>query len=115
LKDSVLRQISIRFAPEIHKIESDIEVCCYTSNGVSSIIEALSVAKALAPPDVNLKITVKACPIYSISLITEDPQKGAEIVLRIQRAVEEVVLKLGGKFQVKNPPKVDTNQPNLQL
>jgi translation initiation factor 2 subunit 1 len=106
--------ITKRLAPQPIKIRSDIEVSCFTYEGIDAIQEALFAGMAVAAPPSSespsdsssaIKIKLIAPPIYVLSTTTLEKDVGIALLQKAIDTIQEVINKKGGKMDVKMAPK----------
>lgn len=115
VRDLLMLHIRRRLTPPPVKIRSDIDVRCYTEEGVDAIVAALSAGEALSTPELPLNIRLIAPPTFVLSLETLEKEAGLELVRRAVDAIEAAITARGGKMDVKLAPKVVTATDESQL
>lgn len=93
--------ITRRMTPQPVRIRADIEVTCFSSEGIDAIKAALSKAEALETEDIPIKVKLVAPPLYVLLTTTTDKQGGIELV---EKAVDEIassITSAGGELKVK--------------
>lgn len=103
---SVNTQIRRRLTPQPIKVRADIEVTCYTYEGIDAIRSALQAAQALSTEEVPVKVKLIAPPMYVMTTSTLDKQKGIQKLQEAIEAVREHILAKKGTMAVKMEPKV---------
>ncbi|OQS06856.1 eukaryotic translation initiation factor 2 subunit alpha [Thraustotheca clavata] len=104
--ESLRAHIRRRLTPQPIKIRADIEVTCFTYEGIEAIREALQEAQLLSTEDVPVKVKLIAPPMYVMTTNTLDKVKG---IATLQEAIEKVrtiITAKGGTISVKMEPKV---------
>jgi translation initiation factor 2 subunit 1 len=87
IKTELVSYIKRRLAPQPVKIRSDIEVTCFTYEGIDAIKEALSEGEAVGTPEAPVKIKLIAPPMYVMTCVTLDKDLGIE---RLNQAIETI-------------------------
>ncbi|EEC49774.1 predicted protein [Phaeodactylum tricornutum CCAP 1055/1] len=105
LKDELTTYILRRLAPQPIKIRSDIEVSCFSYEGIDAIREALFAGMAKGTENSVIKIKLIAPPIYVLSTTTLDKDAGIALLHSAIDAIRDVIALKGGKMDVKMPPK----------
>ena len=105
LKDEIKTYILRRLAPQPIKIRSDIEVSCFTYEGIDAIREALSDGMAVGTENSAIKIKLIAPPIYVLSTTTLEKDVGIALLNKSIDAIREKITSKGGKMDVKMEPK----------
>lgn len=103
---SVNTQIRRRLTPQPIKIRADIEVTCFTYEGIDAIRSALQAAQALSTEEIPVKVKLIAPPMYVMTTSTLDKQKGIQKLQEAIEAVREHILAKKGTMAVKMEPKV---------
>jgi translation initiation factor 2 subunit 1 len=115
MKDELRSYILRRLAPQPIKIRSDIEVSCFTYEGIDAIREALFAGMALSKENAAIKIRLIAPPIYVLSTMTLEKEAG---IAHLQSAIDvigETIKKKGGKIDVKMAPKAVSLKEETEL
>jgi translation initiation factor 2 subunit 1 len=87
IKRDLTTYIKRRLAPQPVKIRSDIEVTCFTYEGIDAIKEALAEGEAVGTPEAPVKIKLIAPPMYVMTCMTLDKDLGIE---RLNQAIETI-------------------------
>ncbi|KDO33652.1 hypothetical protein SPRG_01613 [Saprolegnia parasitica CBS 223.65] len=104
--ESLRTHIRRRLTPQPIKIRADIQVTCFTYEGIEAIREALQEAQHTGTEDVPVKVKLIAPPMYVMTTNTLDKVKG---IATLQEAIEKVrtiITAKGGSIVVKMEPKV---------
>eukprot|EP00977_Amphora_coffeiformis_P016649 scaffold5215_cov181-Amphora_coffeaeformis.AAC.3 len=115
LKQEIKTYILRRLAPQPVKVRSDIEISCFTSEGIDAIKEALFAGKAVATENVSIKIKLIAPPIYVLSTTTLEKDAGISLLQKAIDTIKEKIDAKGGKMDVKMAPKVVSANDDTQL
>ncbi|KAL3669172.1 hypothetical protein V7S43_005556 [Phytophthora oleae] len=99
-------QIRRRLTPQPIKIRADIEVTCFTYEGIEAIRSALQAAQNVGTEDVPVKVKLIAPPMYVMTTSTLDKQKGIQKLQEAIEAVREHITAKKGTMSVKMEPKV---------
>ncbi|CEG48855.1 translation initiation factor eif2 alpha subunit [Plasmopara halstedii] len=99
-------QIRRRLTPQPIKIRADIEVTCFTYEGIEAIRSALQAAQNVSTEDVPVKVKLIAPPMYVMTTSTLDKQKGIQKLQEAIEAVRENITAKKGTMSVKMEPKV---------
>jgi translation initiation factor 2 subunit 1 len=105
LKEELKTYILRRLAPQPIKIRSDIEVSCFTYEGIDAIREALFAGMALGSETNPIKIKLIAPPIYVLSTTTLEKDVGVTLLNSAIETIREKITAKGGKIDVKMAPK----------
>ncbi|KAF4319738.1 hypothetical protein BBO99_00006148 [Phytophthora kernoviae] len=99
-------QIRRRLTPQPIKVRADIEVTCFTYEGIEAIRSALQAAQNVGTEDVPVKVKLIAPPMYVMTTSTLDKQKGIQKLQEAIEAVREHITAKKGTMSVKMEPKV---------
>jgi len=115
LKDELKTYILRRLAPQPVKIRSDIEVSCFTYEGIDAIREALFAGMALGSDQNPIRIKLIAPPIYVLSTTTLEKDVGIALLKSAIDTIEEKITAKGGKIDVKMAPKAVSVKEETEL
>lgn len=104
-----------RLAPQPIKIRADVEVSCFTYEGIDAIREALFAGIAVGTDNSPIKIRLIAPPIYVLSTMTLEKESGIAL---LQKAIDVILEKIsakGGKMDVKMAPKAVSLKEETEL
>mmetsp|Transcript_13800 Transcript_13800/g.28089 ORF Transcript_13800/g.28089 Transcript_13800/m.28089 type:complete len:340 (+) Transcript_13800:137-1156(+) len=104
-----------RLAPQPIKIRADVEVSCFTYDGIDAIREALFAGIAIGTDNSPIKIRLIAPPIYVLSTMTLEKESGIAL---LQKAIDVILEKIsakGGKMDVKMAPKAVSLKEETEL
>uniref|UniRef100_A0A7S2MTU6 S1 motif domain-containing protein n=1 Tax=Helicotheca tamesis TaxID=374047 RepID=A0A7S2MTU6_9STRA len=104
-----------RLAPQPIKIRSDIEVSCFTYEGIDAIREALFAGMAVGTENSPIKIKLIAPPIYVLSTMTLEKDSGIKLLEHANNVIKEAITAKGGKMDVKMEPKAVSVKEEEQL
>ncbi len=123
--DELKLYIRRRLAPQPIKIRADVEVSCFTYDGIDAIREALfagiavgnggSTSTGNAIENSSIKIRLIAPPIYVLSTMTLEKDMGIAL---LQRAIDVIMTQItakGGKMDVKMAPKAVSLKEETEL
>jgi translation initiation factor 2 subunit 1 len=115
LKDELKAYILRRLAPQPIKIRSDIEVSCFTYEGIDAIQEALFAGMALGSDQNPIRIKLIAPPIYVMSTTTLEKEAGIGLLNQAIQVIKEKITSKGGKMDVKMAPKAVSLKDETEL
>jgi translation initiation factor 2 subunit 1 len=87
--------VRLRLAPQPVKIRSDIEVSCFTYEGIDAVKAALKAGEDRSTRDVQIKINLIAPPMYVMTTMTLDKQLGIDKLKEATEAITEVIRSYG--------------------
>jgi translation initiation factor 2 subunit 1 len=128
LKDEIKQYILRKLAPQPIKIRSDIEVSCFSYEGIDAIRAALIAGtKVILPSNENMsaaqiaqqhspiKIKLIAPPIYVLSITTLDKESGISLLNIAIETIRTIIVEKGGKLDVKMAPKAVSDKEENEL
>lgn len=107
--------ISRRLTPQAIKVRADIEVSCYSYEGINAIKEALKAAEALSTEHLQIKVKLVAAPLYVVTTQALDKQQGIDILQKAIDAIQARIAISGGFASVTMAPKAVTATEDAQL
>ncbi len=115
IKAAMVSYIKKRLAPRPVQIRSDIEVTCFTYDGIDAIKEALLAGEAKGTETSGIKIKLIAPPTYVMTTNTSDKEEGIEILNQAIDAIGTIIRSKGGSLDVKMAPKAVTSREESEL
>lgn len=103
---SLKAHIRRRLTPQPIKVRADIEVTCFTYEGIEAIRSALQAAQATSTDEIPVKVKLIAPPMYVMTTSTLDKQKGIQKLHEAIDVVREHISAKKGSMSVKMEPKV---------
>lgn len=114
-KEVLLENIQQKLTQQAVKIRADIEVQCYTYEGIDAVKEALRAGIAVGTEAVPIKINLIAPPVYVVTTSTPEKQVGLEVMTEACKAIEEKIKTAGGLFNTVMAPKIVTATDEADL
>ena len=111
LKTYILR----RLAPQPIKIRSDVEVSCFTYEGIDAIKTALNAGIEVGTDQSPIRIKLIAPPIYVLSTTTLEKEAGIALLNKSIDTIREKITEKGGKIDVKMAPKAVSLKEETEL
>ncbi|CAB9508445.1 Eukaryotic translation initiation factor 2 subunit 1 [Seminavis robusta] len=115
LKDEIKTYILRRLAPQPIKIRSDIEVSCFTYEGIDAIRDALFAGMEVGTDNSQIKIKLIAPPIYVMSTTTLEKEVGIALLNSAIDVIRGKISEKGGKIDVKMAPKAVSIKEETEL
>jgi translation initiation factor 2 subunit 1 len=115
LKDELRTYILRRLAPQPIKIRSDIEVSCFTYEGIDAIRDALFAGMEVGSDQNPIRIKLIAPPIYVLSTTTLEKEAGIGLLNQAIDVIREKITEKGGKMDVKMAPKAVSLKEETEL
>ena len=88
-KETLLKIIKRRLTPQAVKVRADVEVLCYSYDGIDAVKAALKAGLELSTEDVPIKINLIAPPLYVISVTLFNEEKGVAAVKAAMEAIKK--------------------------
>lgn len=114
-KEVLIANINRRMMPQAVKVRSDIEVSCYSYEGIDAVKEALRQGLTLSTEDLPIKINLIAPPLYVVSTTTLERELALEMIGKANSVIKESIEKNKGNFVIKMEPKVVTETDEAEL
>lgn len=110
IKALLASEIKKRLTPQPVKIRADIEVSCYTVEGIDAVRAALTAGLELGTKEFPIKINLVAPPLYVMSTSSLDKKAGIEALDKAVAAIEASIKQKGGNMKIKNAPRATTSK-----
>jgi translation initiation factor 2 subunit 1 len=114
-KEALTTYIRRRLAPQPVKIRGDIEISCYTYEGIDAIRESLQAGIDVGSQDMPIKIKLIAPPRYTIDTMTLDKEAGKASLEKAIEVITEKIQARGGRLEVKMAPKAVSLREESEL
>lgn len=114
-KEMIVAYVKRRLAPQPVKIRADIEVTCFTYEGIDAIKEALLAGEARGSTEVPVRIKLIAPPMYVMTSMTLDKDLGVETLNAAIETIKASIQAHGGGLDVKMAPKAVTLREETEL
>jgi translation initiation factor 2 subunit 1 len=114
-KEILLSNIRRRLTPQAVKCRSDIEVSCYSYEGIDAIKNALKEGLKMSTEDKPVKINLIAPPIYVVTSSSLDRDEGVKLLQEVIDKIKASIESFKGRFKVKMAPKVVTDLDEAEL
>ena len=114
-KTMVSNYVKRRLAPQPVKVRADIEVTCFTYEGIDAIKEALVAGEAKGSDAAPVKVKLIAPPMYVMTSFTLDKELGVETLNAAIETIQASIQASGGSLDVKMAPKAVTLREETEL
>merc|ERR1712025_869593 len=114
-KKVLLDNIQQKLTQQAVKIRADVEVACYSYEGIDAVKDALRAGIACSTEVVPIRINLIAPPLYVITTSTPEKPEGLQILNDACKAIEDRIGASGGSFNIKMAPKVVTATDEADL
>ncbi|KAJ3327200.1 hypothetical protein HDU76_012241 [Blyttiomyces sp. JEL0837] len=115
IRRELINNIKRRLTPQAIKIRADIEVTCFGYEGIDAIKAALLAGEAMSTPEVPIKITLVAPPLYVMITNSLDKNQGISQMEKAILKIEEVIKNGAGTLAVKMKPRAVSETDDLEL
>lgn len=105
VRSDLLSTIARRLTPKPVKVRSDLEVTCYSYEGINGIKSALRAGEELSTEQVPIKIRLVAPPLYVMSTTSTDKNAAIELMEKAIVRIGEEIEKYDGQMNVAMRPK----------
>jgi len=107
VKAELLKVVKHRLAIHPVKVQADIEVTCFTYEGIEAVKPALQAGLDKGnEQEFPVKIQLFSTPLYLVYIITPDKDQGIHTLEKMIEAVKEKIEASGGNMNVKVAPRV---------
>lgn len=107
--------ISRRLTPQAIKVRADVEVSCFSYEGIDAIKTALKAAEAESTEQMQVKAKLVAAPLYVISTQALDKHQGVALLEKAIEKVAQSIEAAGGNIKITMAPKAVTATEDAQL
>ena len=104
-----------KLSPQPIKVRADIEVTCFTYEGINAIREALLKGREASIDECPIQIKLIAPPMYVMTTMTLDKDLGIHTLTAAITAVTDKIQEKGGKIDVKMAPKAVSAREETEL
>ena len=115
IKSMLLVNIKRRLTPQPIKIRADVDVSCYSYQGIDAVKNALREAKQFGSEQFPMNITLIAPPQYTIQTTSLEKNEGIDRCNKAVEAVRVSILAAGGRLAVKMEAKATTSRDEEEL
>jgi translation initiation factor 2 subunit 1 len=114
-KACLVDYVKKKLSPQPIKVRADIEVTCFTYEGINAIRDALSQGHDVSIDESSVQIKLIAPPMYVMTIMTLDKEVGVQTLTSAITAVTQKILYKGGTIDVKMAPKVVSAREETEL
>ena len=106
VREELLNMIHHRMAIRPVNIQANIEVTCFTLDGIDAIKTALRTGIDCGTEEEPITIQLIVTPLYMMSISTLDPERGIQMQQRAIKAIRKDIKSKQGSCTVKVEPRV---------
>jgi translation initiation factor 2 subunit 1 len=114
-KNILISNIKRRLTPQAVKCRADIEVSCYSYEGIDAIKDALKEGLKMSTDEKPIKINLIAPPVYVVTSSSLDREEGVKLLKEVIEKIRIHIETNKGRFKVKMEPKVVTDLDEAEL
>ncbi|CAX44943.1 eIF-2-alpha, putative [Candida dubliniensis CD36] len=107
--------ISRRLTPQAINIRADVEVSCFSYEGIDAIKEALKAAEKVSTSQMQVKAKLVAAPLYFLTVQALDKNEGIKLLEAAIEKITESIEANGGNCKVSMPPKALSANEDAEL
>ncbi|KAJ3188482.1 hypothetical protein HK101_009145 [Irineochytrium annulatum] len=115
IRRELISNIRRRLTPQPIKIRADIQVTCFGYEGIDAIKAALMAGEAASTPEVPIKITLIAPPLYVMITNSLEKTIGIQTMEKAITKIEESIKANSGSLEVKMKPRAVSESDDLEL
>ncbi|RKP10334.1 putative SUI2-translation initiation factor eIF-2 alpha chain [Thamnocephalis sphaerospora] len=115
VRSELLASIRRRLTPQPVRIRADIEVTCFSYEGIDAVKRALKEAETCSTEECEIKVKLVAPPLYVMLTTSLDKKAGIELLEQAIAKVEASITASSGALNVKMKPKAVSESDDLEL
>jgi translation initiation factor 2 subunit 1 len=115
VKETLLSNINRRLTPQPIKLRADLEVTCFSYEGIDAIKEALKAGEAVGSEDMPIKIKLVAPPLYVMMTTSLDKDIGLQKLNEAVNIITTTIQKHGGDINIKAAPRAVSERDDKML
>ncbi|KAJ6247393.1 eukaryotic translation initiation factor 2 subunit 1 [Anaeramoeba flamelloides] len=115
VKEELLLTIRTRMTPHPVKIRADVQLTCFTYNGIGAIRESLMAGEELGDEIHPIEVTLVAPPHYIITTTTLDKRGGIKLLKQACLSIKKKIEEKQGNFELKKAPRVVSAKDDRDL
>ena len=106
VKSELLKEVRRRLTPTQLRIRCEVEVTCFTYEGIDSIKAAIKAAEEACKDDeLPVKCKLVSPPLYALQTTSLNQDAGVASIEKATNALKEEIERLGGALTIKVPAK----------
>ncbi len=106
IKDNLLKTIQHRLGSQPVKIQADIQVTCFSYEGIDAIKPALRAGQNCGTEESPVKVQLLCSPEYILLTSSTDSERGQAILKKAIETIQTEIKKHGGDCVIKTEPRV---------
>jgi translation initiation factor 2 subunit 1 len=115
IKNKLIYNIEHRHKAQPFRVRADVEVTCFTYEGIDGIREALKKGMEIATEgDIQVQIKLLAAPTYVVVAQSTDKDQGIAAVQRALDAIKSAITAKHGQLKVAKEPRVVSSYEEIK-
>jgi translation initiation factor 2 subunit 1 len=110
VKEEIQVNVERRLTPQAVKIRADIELTCFTYEGIDAIKEALMAGVNMSEPEFEVSIKLVAPPLYVVTATAMDKDDGIMHTKQVCEAISKAIAEKGGNMAIKHEARAITDR-----
>lgn len=115
IMDELILQISRKLTPNPVKVRADIDVTCFSYEGIDAVKAALAEGEQLHTEAVPVKVKLVAAPLFVLTSVSLDKQKAIDKLTEAIEVIKRHIEASGGHLEVKMAPKAVSETDDAEL
>lgn len=115
VKETLLSNISRRLTPQPIKLRADLEVTCFSYEGIDAIKESLKAGEAVGSEEMPIKIKLVAPPLYVMMTTSLDKDVGLQKLNEAVEVITKTIQSRGGDINIKAAPRAVSERDDKML
>jgi translation initiation factor 2 subunit 1 len=115
VKETLLSNINRRLTPQPIKLRADLEVTCFSYEGIDAIKEALKAGEAIGSEEMPIKIKLVAPPLYVMMTTSLDKDLGLQKLNEAVDIITKTIQKHHGDINIKAAPRAVSERDDKML
>lgn len=115
VQKALFTNIKRRMTPQAIKIRADLEVTCFSPDGIDAIKEALRAGEAVSTADMPVKIKLVAPPLYVMMTTSLNKEKGIQLLTDSCNAIDKAIKAKGGDLNIKTEARAVSEREDRML
>lgn len=115
VNDAIMKNIRRRMTPQPVKVRADVELTCFSYDGVLHIQDSMRAAGAESTEDCPVKMKLVAPPLYVLTTVTLDKVQGVEVLNKACDACKASIEQHKGRLLVKESARAVTERDDRLL
>lgn len=115
VREELKAHISKKLTPHPTKVRADVEVTCFSYDGIDAVKDALRTAEANNTRDTQVKVKLVSPPLYVLTSHCLDRNHGILVLEEAIKNIDNRIKAAGGGCVIKMAPKAVTEHDDAEL